>query len=187
MTIRLACAGASGTGKSTLATAVAGALKLPICPVGSREVSKSMGFESPYDVDKAGRRSEFQQALLHAKVEWEIHHDTGFVTDRTHFDNLAYTTMHSPELARDQAFIDDVTAAMHMYTHIVICPISAFHDVAADPSRVADIAYHREYERILLDLLEKTAWFAYGRRIVLKLYIGDREQRLAHVMKLVRP
>ena len=65
--------------------------------------------------------------------------------------------------------------------------ISAFHDVAADPSRVADIAYHRAYEQILLDLLETIPWFDGGQRIVLKLDSGDREQRLAHVMKLVRP
>jgi predicted ATPase len=185
VTIRIAFAGASGTGKSTLAMAVAEALKLPICPVGSREVSKSMGFESPYDVDKAGKRGEFQQALLHAKVEWEIRHDTGFVTDRTHFDNLAYTTMHSPELANDLAFLHDVNAAMHMYTHVVFCPISAFHDVGDDPARVADDAYHREYERVLWALFEETG--GTGPNDILTLTSDDLDTRIAQVRRFVRP
>src|SRR5271170_3399791 len=88
--LRVAICGASGTGKTTLATFISETYGIPMNPVGSRSVSKAMGFDSPYDVDKAGKRAEFQRRLVTEKCEWEAAHDT-FVTDRTTFDNLAYT------------------------------------------------------------------------------------------------
>src|SRR6185436_16486766 len=92
--MRIAFSGAAGTGKSHLAKIVAEWLSLPMCPVGSRTVCKEMGFEHAYDVDKAGMRPEFQKRLCRAKREWEA--DTAaFVTDRSHLDNLAYTSLHS--------------------------------------------------------------------------------------------
>ena len=91
--MRIAFAGASGTGKSTLANFLAKEYGLPVNPVGSRSVSAAMGFASPYDVDRAGKRSEFQQRLLDEKLAWERDHEA-FVTDRTTLDNLAYTTLH---------------------------------------------------------------------------------------------
>ena len=50
---RLAFCGASGTGKSTLATRLAQELGLDLNPVGSRSTARAMGFDNPYDVDKA--------------------------------------------------------------------------------------------------------------------------------------
>lgn len=52
-TLRIAFCGASGTGKTTLAKAIQQKYGLELNPVGSRSVSKAMGFDSPYDVDKA--------------------------------------------------------------------------------------------------------------------------------------
>ncbi len=51
--IRVGFTGASGTGKTTLAKAIAECFGVPLNPVGSRSVAKSMGFDNPYDVDKA--------------------------------------------------------------------------------------------------------------------------------------
>jgi hypothetical protein len=57
--MKIAFAGASGTGKSTLARWTAETYNLPFNPVGSRSVAKSMGFVGedgegrPYDVDQA--------------------------------------------------------------------------------------------------------------------------------------
>src|SRR5579884_1906638 len=91
--MRIAFCGASGTGKTTLAEHVAKKYGLEMNPVGSRSVAKDMGFESPYDADKAGRRAEFQRRLVDSKREWEATHDS-FVTDRTTFDNLTYMALH---------------------------------------------------------------------------------------------
>ncbi len=204
MTIRLAFAGASGTGKSTLALALADKLSLPMCPTGSREVAKAMGFDSPYDVDAAGKRAEFQKRLFVAKAAWE--HATlandfpfgavhrllagagampqagGFVTDRTYLDNLAYTTMHA-ETAADAVFSGAVAQAMKIYTHIVLCPIRAFHNLADDPARVSDLNYHREYESILVELL---GCHVHGAPIFW-LTTGVLEDRILQVERFVRP
>ncbi len=62
--MRIAFLGASGTGKTTLTTAIAKIRDLPICPVGSRSVAQAMGFVhppghaqegqgNPYAVDRA--------------------------------------------------------------------------------------------------------------------------------------
>lgn len=60
MTPRIAFAGSSGTGKTTLAKYVAEHLKIPFNPVGARSVAESLGFideetgePRPYDVDRA--------------------------------------------------------------------------------------------------------------------------------------
>jgi GTPase SAR1 family protein len=153
--VRLAFCGASGTGKSTLVQDILRNFlpnELPMCPTGSREIAKAMGFDNPYDVDAAGKRAEFQQRLLAAKSLWEADHES-FITDRTHFDNLTYTSIHAPELASDKVFRAAVLDAMTVYTHIVFCPINAFHNLANDPARVTGAEYHHRYETILVDML----------------------------------
>lgn len=55
--MRVAICGASGTGKTTLAKAIAEEFGLPINPVGSRSVAKKMGFANPYDVDMASEEA----------------------------------------------------------------------------------------------------------------------------------
>jgi hypothetical protein len=182
MTIRIAFAGASGTGKTTLATALAKEHSLPFCPVGSRSVAQSMGFENPYDVDAAGKRDEFQQLLVHRKSDWEREHLAhGFVTDRTHLDNLAYTCGHAPKLAIDGGFRLEVAIAMRVYTHVIFCPIFAYHNVDSDPSRVDDDDYHRKYEDVLVSLFGS---FMRGPPI-LWLTSSDPEVRIAQVRRFV--
>lgn len=183
-TIRLALCGASGTGKSTIATDIAKRFCLPICPTGSREIAKQMGFASPYDVDAAGKRAEFQQRLFSAKRDWENDHAT-FVTDRSYLDNLAYTCLHAPTLAKDTKFMSQVFDAMGRYTHLVFCPLGAFQDIGDDPARVSDAAYHRKYEDHLVKLLQ-------GHGILgqlpplLWLTTSDHDERVARVERFVR-
>lgn len=68
--MKIAFCGASGTGKTTLAEFLAGKLELPLNPVGSRSVAKSLGFESPYDVDRASL-VEYLSWLTDARVGQE--------------------------------------------------------------------------------------------------------------------
>jgi hypothetical protein len=51
--MRIAFCGASGTGKTTLARFLSERFELPLNPTGSRSTAKALGFDSPYDVDKA--------------------------------------------------------------------------------------------------------------------------------------
>lgn len=145
--IRLAFCGASGTGKSTLAQHVAESFNVPLNPIGSRSVSKAMGYASPYDVDAAGQRAEFQRRLLANKVLWERTHDA-FVTDRTPFDNLAYTIIHDVR-AVDECMLQSVLIGAERYTHIVFCPVDQFCSLDGDGARVLDLTYQRLYEVVL--------------------------------------
>lgn len=151
--LRIGFAGASGTGKSTLAAIVSDKFGLPVNPVGSRSVAKAMGFASPYDVDAAGKRAEFQKRLMSEKIAWEAAHDR-FVADRTTIDNLAYTAFHDVH-AIDRETIDAAALGLRRYTHVIYCPVSAFCSVGDDPARVKDAAYHELYDALLFGLLEK--------------------------------
>ncbi len=148
---RIAFAGASGTGKTTLAERIAADLCLPICPVGSRPVSAAMGFASPYDVDKAGRRAEFQRRLIAEKAAWE-RENPAFVTDRTTLDNLAYTMLHDVHSV-DAELLAAVMSGVDRYTHVIYCPVEAFCNTAGDGARIAELTYQRLYDAALFGLL----------------------------------
>ncbi len=151
--MRIAFAGSSGTGKTTLAEYIEDTFGLEYNPVGARTVSKLMGFESPYDVDKAGKRAEFQRRLVIEKCLWENTHDS-FVTDRTTLDNIAYTMMHDVYSITDE-ILDHALLGLKRYTHIVYCPVDLFCVVDGDSSRVKDKTYQKLYDATLRGLLEK--------------------------------
>lgn len=184
--MRVAFAGSSGTGKTTLARFVSETYGLPINPVGSRSVSQAMGFSSPYDVDRAsahvyefavreGRspneaaevaigayeagehpmptmRPVFQVRLQQAKIAWEIDHASGFVTDRTSMDDMAYALLHCPS-AVDRAFIERAQTHLGQYTRVIFLPLASFNELEGDPARVNDLDYQVRYETILYGLL----------------------------------
>lgn len=194
MTHRIAFTGASGTGKSTLATWVADKLALPLNPVGARSVAKQLGFVNeagdpdPYQVDRANLltyemalamgdspevaaakacsafakngqaavtcRELFQYRTLVAKIAWEeIHHTSGYVTDRTTCDNLAYAALQNPR--RCDASDYRVKSLRHMrnYTDVFFCPIQSFHSLGDDTARDPNKGYHHVYEMLLYGAL----------------------------------
>jgi predicted ATPase len=151
--MRVAVSGASGTGKSTLAEWISKTYGIPINPVGSRSVSQAMGFVTPYDVDKAGKRAEFQKRLVTEKVEWEAKHES-FVTDRTTFDNLAYTALHDVHSV-DDALMSAAIDGMQRYTNIFLCPVSGFWDPGTDPARVKARVYHELFEALTFGLIRQ--------------------------------
>jgi hypothetical protein len=177
--VRLAFAGASGTGKSTLATYTADLLGLPQNPVGSRSVAAAMGFASPYDVDRAGKRAEFQQRLLAEKTAWERHHDA-FVTDRTTLDVLAYFALHSVR-SIDSAVVDLASGGAQRYTHVVYCPARVFLHTGDDPARVSELSYHHLYDDFLDGLLRRHL-IPWSQSIVTlnQRSLDDRKQWLRH-------
>lgn len=182
---RIAFCGSSGTGKSTLATALAAWLKIPLNPIGSRSVAESMGFASPYDVDLAGMRGEFQRNLILQKIGWEFRHEE-FVSDRTLIDNLAYTTMHDiASVTEDMVF--SVFSGMTRYTHIIHCPVDVFCNPGGDPQRVQDLTYHQVFDAVLSGLLDRwmfkqVEWK--GR--VTRLVVTGRAERIESVKKMFK-
>lgn len=153
MDLRIAFAGASGTGKSTLAETVAKRWEIPLNPVGSRSVSKAMGFANPYDVDKAGKRAEFQRRLVTEKTKWESEH-ASFVTDRTTLDNIVYTMFHDVH-AIDAELLDAAVQGLRRYTHIIYCPVASFCNPGDDPHRVKDPTYHDLYDIVIKAMLDR--------------------------------
>ncbi len=144
--MRIAIAGASGTGKTTLARAISEKYNLPINPVGARSVALEMGFAGPYEVDKAGKRVEFQKRLFEAKRDWELAHDS-FVTDRSYFDNLTYCVLHmATDLEEGSA--DRYLQAMDRYDRVFVLP-RFVHQKLDDGIRLASKQYQGFYEMIL--------------------------------------
>ncbi len=151
--MRIGIAGASGTGKTTLAKAIAAQYGWPINPVGSRSVAKSMGFDNPYDVDAAGRRKEFQESLFAQKSAWEEEQEA-FVTDRTYLDNLTYCALHMPAELEDGA-IDRYKSQMKRYDLVLFLP-RVVNQKLSDGVRLQNETYHEFYELILRKLLKST-------------------------------
>lgn len=151
--MRVAFCGASGTGKTTMSDFLVQTLGVPFNPVGSRSVSKAMGFDSPYDVDKAGKRAEFQRRLVTEKRAWEENQES-FVTDRTTLDNLAYTMFHDVS-AIDASLLDQVVGGLSRYTHVIYCPVKVFCNPGGDPNRVQDMTYHQLYDVTIKGLLDR--------------------------------
>jgi|SRR5882724_9570830 len=149
--MRIAIAGASGTGKTTLARAIAEKYDLPLNPVGARSVALEMGFQNPYDVDAVGKRVEFQKRLFESKRAWELAHDH-FVTDRTYLDNLTYYSLHMAEHLEADA-MDVFVGAMRRYDLVFQLPLSVMQDTG-DGVRKTGAGYHRLYEYLLTGYLE---------------------------------
>jgi hypothetical protein len=172
--MRIAFCGASGTGKTTLAEYVAKKYRLEMNPIGSRSVAKDMGFESPYDADKARRRAEFQRRLVDSKREWEAAHES-FVTDRTTFDNLTYMALHDVYSAT-MGYLQNAVFGVQRYTHIIYCPVKAFFAVNNDPMRIKEQDYHIIYDVLLHGFLTR-----YCKRPVITLSASDLAERKATV------
>lgn len=148
--MRIAFAGVSGTGKTTLMNYVAELRGWPTCPVGARSVAQAMGFASPYDVDAAGRRAEFQRRLFEEKRAWEASHED-FVTDRSVFDCLAYLLVEGGARSLRDDEVDEYAAAFTRYDLVVLAPMKDFQDLT-DPVRVQQRGYHAAHEAVLFGL-----------------------------------
>ncbi len=150
---RIAFCGASGTGKTVLATWIQEVYRLPLNPVGSRSVAMEMGFSSAYESDAAGKRAEFQARLVRKKTEWEAAHES-FVTDRTTLDNLAYSMLHNAQTIDEQTFRISCDG-MSRYQFVIYCPVAIFINTGDDQARVSDPVYHRLYDATVWGLLQR--------------------------------
>lgn len=188
--MRIAFTGPSGTGKSTLAKHVARVFDLEMCDVGSREVAKAMGFDSPYGVDAAGRRKEFQRRLLVEKTRWERNRGR-FVTDRTTLDNLAYSILHGAK-DLDAEFWLECFASLASYDLIFFLSADDFIQVGDDPAREKDPTYHLAFEVTLRGLYARAdrelANFPArrGRPRLVQVTTADLESRAGTVERAIR-
>lgn len=157
--MRIALTGSSGTGKTTLAKYIAEKYKLEVNPIGARQVAAMMGFSNPYDVDKAGKRSEFQQRLVREKINWEQSHEE-FVTDRTTIDNLSYSILHDIHSIDEELFMLQLESVQR-YTHMIYCPARVFCKVDSDPNRVSNLTYQRIFDTLSQALHRDSGVYTY--------------------------
>lgn len=152
--LRVAFSGCSGTGKTTLAKWVSEEFGLPFCTVLARDVAKEMGFPTVYALGEAGKRPEFARKVFDRKRDWErAHFDTGFVTERSQFDEFAYGIMHSHEIYTME-WIREIQVAQALYNHVYILPKAFHQDLSDDPARKTAPGYHHIYEGVLRGLVE---------------------------------
>lgn len=149
---RIAFTGASGTGKTTLAKWLAGWSGFDLCPVSARTVAAKLGYTTPYDAVAAGpaKYAEFQRMVFEERRRWELAHEN-FVTDRTHFDDLAYGVMHNHHMFTDE-WVDAITTAQSGYSHVFALDIYDFINFDNDAARKTSMVYHRFYQAILVGL-----------------------------------
>ena len=152
--MRIAFVGASGVGKSRLVDYLQPKLDLPLNPVGSRSVAKALGFDNAYDVDRYNLRNTFQRRLFSEKTYWEKGHDD-FITDRTVFDNLAYSIHHGGAENIDEEELNAYVAAMKRYTHVIYLPLYRFQKLGTDPARNTSPVYHKMFDMVVRSLLSE--------------------------------
>lgn len=100
-------------------------------------------------------RHLFQDLLQKQKMAWESSHPSGFITDRTVCDNLAYEILHSLSTITMEKF-DRTYEAAQGYDFIFLCPVDSFYSPDGDRARVQDRAYHEAYECLLEGMVERS-------------------------------
>lgn len=86
--MKIGITGTHGTGKTTLAGRLADELKIPLIKERARTVAKRWGLTPATIPEK--NKYEFQWEVLFEQIQQEEAHKSGFVSDRTVYDNLAY-------------------------------------------------------------------------------------------------
>jgi predicted ATPase len=184
--LRIAFAGSSGTGKSTLLNAVNASFKLPALAVQTRDVARQMGFASPYDVDAAGKRCEFQELLLDSKVTAEKF-TKSFITDRTVVDVLTYYALHESRHVTSE-IIKKARSAYARYTHVFLCPMDTFFEPGDDPARLGASfrGYHETFEELCFSWIHSFANATHmGGPLIWSLEDSSLEKRIENVVQVV--
>ncbi len=123
---RIGIIGSAGTGKSTIAVAIADQMKIPIClsKTITGEILNRDGYDysSMIQVERFLAQGNRQVEMLNKHIAFEDANDQ-FVTDRTVIDLLAYTIAESHEdPAKVDFFYKLCKEQSKKYTHLFVCP-----------------------------------------------------------------
>ncbi len=87
--MKIAFAGAQGTGKTTTLEALNGVLELPVLKSPGRRVMRQLGLESVADARAKGKEPELQRMVAQA-IAIEHGSSREFISDRSIFDSAGY-------------------------------------------------------------------------------------------------
>lgn len=136
--MRIGIIGAAGTGKTTLAKALASHLGATYIPDLVITVLRERGRDSWKGVNDVADRRKIREDALRRKVSAESG-EAKFVSDKTVIDYLAYWLQNQSEheqAATNNAFIERCREGAARYDHFVFLPYRA--QVEATPGRNAD-------------------------------------------------
>ena len=174
--LKIGICGAHGTGKTTLAKAVHELYGTPIITNLMRSFWQENGvadFEKlPKDI-----RTIFQKESLLKQIEAEETYTTGFITDRTVLDQIAYTKMSSNMIGVEFEMYEQLCKErLKSYTHLIYLPIEFESE---QETLRADIKTRSECADIMKSYLDK--WMP-DRYTIIK---GEFDQRIEQVKKLL--
>ena len=120
--MKIAISGAHGVGKTTLAKALAKELGLPLIEEVARGVAKKCGFKNTEQIRDADKTVKmfFQQNVFVEQQLAEAECFTGFISDRSIFDPLAYCMYYDID---HEVFRNNAIEWSENYDFIVYCPI----------------------------------------------------------------
>lgn len=157
--MRIAFTGASSTGKSSVAKSFVESdanrsLGYSVIGVNSRSLLSSLGLASVSDMPSSVYRV-FQTMYLSQKLLVEGSADR-YLTERSFADCLAYWRVHCSETATpsENELIESICKAnTSRYDKHFLFPTGAI-SLVDDGFRNTREDYHREFERVLIDILE---------------------------------
>lgn len=175
MSFRIAIVGAQGTGKTTLAEALAKEVGLPLIREGARELSELMEVQSP---DQLGPiLAQFlQQAILTRQIVLENYFGD-FISDRSTVDCYAYwQKLFGGLVSLELTNLYERLARVHarQYQLIAFCPIE--FPLEDDSFRYLNVDFQKEIDRIIRACL--TDW---GLQTKTVFVAGETEVRVRQV------
>lgn len=165
--MRIGIVGAAGTGKSTLAKALAAHLQVPLVPDTVVQVLRERGRDSWRGVDPGDRR-RIREEALRRKIALEAE-QIAFVSDKTSIDYLAYWLQNQSETEErhvNEAFLSQCKENAALLDVFVFLPYR--EDVAfavgrnQDPIHNLKVAAHKRGLLTLLRLPHVEAPYLFG-------------------------
>ncbi|MFO0744895.1 MAG: ATP-binding protein [Myxococcota bacterium] len=147
--MRIGIVGAAGTGKTTLAKALAAHLGAPYLPDYVQTVLRELGRDSWRGVSDPKERRRIREEGLRRKIAAEADAER-FVSDKTVVDYLAYWLQNQSEheeLTTNNAFVARCQTAVKRYDALVFLPYRAVVEHAVgrstDPVHNLKVAAHK--------------------------------------------
>ncbi len=163
--MKIALTWTHSTGKTTLLADLKQTKQLKSIPT-IQEIARAM-IEKKYETGT----EEFQREVIRRQIEAE-NTLKSFISDRSVFDNLAYSKAISDELYQE---LKDI-ASNQTYDKIIFLPIE--FDLIDDGVRFTDLQFQREIQNHILQILTDT-------KTHFKIITGSREERVEKALEYI--